>query len=248
MSTIIKDAGKFSGTITGAKFGLSKNGFPQVFLSLHADHDNDSDTGIDADISSYLILFNNADEYTEATANFNFTNLRKAVPGWAFAQFKDDDETLVGQPIEFSTKVREWNGKQQVEVSLGSGGPKPLDKAQLQAIQAKLQIGLGGGSPQRKAPAAASAAKPSPKSTSATTATTAPSATPTSKPTSAKPPVRVASPPTAPAESEDDRNSRLYNEAVAKYGEASVTPLWASSKQTTAQGTFDEVTAVLAVR
>ena len=114
-----------------------------------------------------------------------------------------------------------------------------------------MQIGLGGGSPQRKAPAAASAAKSSPKSTSATTATTAPAAAPTSKPTSAKPPVRVAFPPTPPVavvESEDDRNSRLYNEAVAKYGEAEVTPLWASSKQTTAQGTFDEVTAVLAAR
>ena len=252
---LISTANRFRGVIDSITYGVTRNKqFPQAIIKFVAD-ECEVDGEFTAlpepqELTAFLVLFNNDSEFSEATANFNYKNLKDAT-GWSGTEFKDHDPSIEGKRVTVTTKLDTYNGKTRAVVQFiddeageRTSGPKPLEASALQSLNARLKIGVGASrtSPPPARASAASVAKSSPKSSPAPTATTPPPAKAPPAKRSAKPAPPPPSQLTAPnrtgapavVETDEQKTGRIYSALIAKYPdrEAEITELWAKDTAT----------------
>jgi hypothetical protein len=201
----IEEEGGYRGVILDIVVGETKNHFPQAVVRLQAEEKVSPDgesTPIDsAQVTGYLVLFNNQDIFNEQTVNFNYTNLQK-IGEWTDAEFQQEGfalvEALKGEKCYFRMEEHEYNGKTALRVAgvdtyefSGQITLRPASADQLSVLNAKLKFATAA---PKTAPAAKrgrpakAAVSENPTIVSAGVATTTAQATAVPLPTSKTPP------------------------------------------------------------
>jgi hypothetical protein len=150
----ISNAGTYRGRVLNAAVNSSKNGFPQLAANLVADEFWDTDGEQPAwvglqdkpEIDTYMVL---VDGKGDKTLNCKQV---ETVLGWDGVSLVDlDNMEFAEKQVQFRVEEREYNGKQQIQVTWLSEydaipGRKvsKLEPDAVKAMQAKFAKALGG--------------------------------------------------------------------------------------------------------
>jgi len=226
--TQIDQAGAYRGKVTAHSVGVtSKKGCPQLILQFKA-QERYVDTpalqahfGLEApgwvdystfdqSLTDYLVLFNDADDFSEDTANFNYEQVQRAL-GWDGTSFDDlnDGTTFLNKVFVARLKQDSYKDVERIVIdSIDSADAEPyrglrsVDPDKLKDLNSKLKgIKKKAAGPK----AVATAAAPAPAKPVAAAPKAAPAPAPAAKtkaaPTPAAPaPTATATATAAPAE------------------------------------------------
>lgn len=162
----IDSVGTFTGTITEATLGETKNGFPQAILKIAAEQKFIDDSAgmkhfgitdpayvdwseFNEEALAYLVLFKSTEKFDASTKLLNYDQLVIAT-GWNGTDF-DNFEEFVGKKILFRMKENDYNGKVTIQVAWidkvdadPGGSLRPLDAEKVKGLNARLKMGMGG--------------------------------------------------------------------------------------------------------
>lgn len=134
MPTKIDQAGTYRGQIAEHGIGMTKKGYPQFVCRITAaekwveskEELEHFELGkpawadwsdFDEEITGYLVLFNDTDEFSEDTALLNYHQLKTAL-GWDGDEFNSLAEgEHVGKKVLFRVEENEWDGKVRLQLN-----------------------------------------------------------------------------------------------------------------------------------
>lgn len=163
MATIIDQEGTYRGSVTETAFNTTKRGLPQVVAVFKAEEKYVEDaeslahfgleepgwvdwTEFDEEITGYLVLFKDADEFSDDTALKNAQQCEVAL-GWSgdeFASFNSGEYD--GKKVLFRVAEEEYQGKTSIKVTWIDGfdaSPtreiRRLDSAEVKSLESKFR-------------------------------------------------------------------------------------------------------------
>lgn len=179
MPTKIDQAGTYRGQIAEHGIGMTKKGYPQFVCRITAaekwveskEELKHFELGepawadwsdFDEEITGYLVLFNDTDEFSEDTALLNYHQLKTAL-GWDGDEFNSLAEgEHVGKKVLFRVEENEWDGKVRLQLNWlddyeasPTNGLRTVDADTVKDLTSKLKV------QKSKKNKPASAAKPS---------------------------------------------------------------------------------------
>lgn len=173
--SLIKEVATYRGVVVDKAVSATKNGYPQLVMSLQAVelYDPDVDEWIELaeddgnEITAFLVLFGKNGEATLSAKQV------MKVTGWDGNSLQELDELEVGDPIQFRTKENTYEGNTSIQVAwidVYDAEPgstiRRLDKDELKKLDAKYSTGLrklGGGPKPKSVPKTPAKEKTPPK-------------------------------------------------------------------------------------
>lgn len=160
----IDTVGPYRGEIVEAGVAATKKGYPQWIARIKATEKYVDDpegmeyfelkepdwvdwSQLNEDIVAYLVLFNDAEEFSEDTSLCNYEQLQAAL-GWDGTEFDSlNDDSYIGKTVMFRVEEDEYDGKVSLRVNwIDAADASPrrelrkLDADGLKDLSAKLKI------------------------------------------------------------------------------------------------------------
>lgn len=255
----IDTAGRYRGPITEHSIGVTKNGYPQFIARLFAaekwvdelkelkhfheqgviEQNEDGSftpqwvdwSSFDEYITAYMVLFNNADEFSEDTKLYNYDQLVDSI-GWDGTEFDSlNNDSFLQTVVQFRVEEDEYNGQTRLRVNWmdpEDANPQQalgkLDDDKLKALAGKLKIG------GKKAAKPAKASKPGksgegstkPKSKDSTPANSSETSDEQSDKPDSNPPAKKSGPPKKGKPAEEPAEEPTEDEQPEEAGDTSL--------------------------
>jgi hypothetical protein len=268
MSNRIDTAGVYRGKVLEMGVGLTKkSSYPQAIIKVSADEKYIEDAAelahyemaepgwmdysdFHEEAVGYLVLFNDAEEYSEDTALMNYEQLQLAL-GWDGTEFDSlNDSTYEGKQVLFRMEEDEYDGKVSLKlnwIDAPDASPnrelRKLDADKVAELSSKLKIR------KPKKPVKAAKAKPKQKSEKKAEKKVEqkPKAKAEKKPAAASPPSarKVEETEEAPDEAQDEELSQMdaWQRVVDNKGDntdSAVEEAWITAAQEIGNGRDEE--------